>query len=89
MRLLYIVSFYFSILVFGDEAIEIQIYCMIVFLFSIVFHFCLARLAHLALQTEIIVQKITQPIFLFSYLRWPKRKTKSGMKRTFTSKLFQ
>ena len=37
MRLLYIVSFYFSILVFGDEAIEIQIYCMIVFFYFLLF----------------------------------------------------
>ena len=50
-------SFHFSFFILVDDVMKIRKYFVIVCLFSIIFHF---RLARLAMQTENIVQKITQ-----------------------------
>ena len=52
-------SSHFSFFDFVDESYEKRKYYVIVCYCFIIFHFCLA------LQTENIVQKITQPIFIF------------------------
>ena len=64
-------SYHFSFFVLVDKSYEKQKY------YVIVFHF---RLACLALQMENIVQKITQPIFVFGNFVNQNKKWKMGWK---------
>ena len=72
---LYILSFssHFLFSVLGDKSYEKPKYYVIACVFFIIIHFCFACLA---LQTENIGQKITQPIFLFLVTSSTKMKNK-------------
>ena len=77
-------SSHFSFFVLVDKSYEKRKYYIIVCLFFITFHF---RLACLALQTENIVQKIPQLIFVFGNFVNQNKKRKMGWKAHKYSKV--